>query len=127
MNILVTGGSGFLGSHVADQLSNIGHKVTIYDKKKSNWLRTDQKMIIGNILDSSKLEIGDSVRVHDLKLPEKVSHGSDENYAVVSIVGRVKEEVEESATEESEEETKEEMKEETKEEESSQEETKEEK
>ena len=56
MKVLLTGGSGFLGSHVADQLSNIGHKVTIYDKKKSNWLRTDQKMIIGNILDSSKLE-----------------------------------------------------------------------
>ena len=56
MNILVTGGSGFLGSHVADQLSNMGHKITIYDKKKSNWLRADQKMIIGNILEYSKLE-----------------------------------------------------------------------
>ena len=34
MNILVTGGSGFIGSHVADQLSRRGHKVSIYDKKK---------------------------------------------------------------------------------------------
>ena len=73
-------------------------------------------------VDSSKLEIGDSVRVQDLKLPLKVSHGSDENYAVVSVVGRVKEEVEESVIEETEEETKAE----TKEEESSQGETKEE-
>ena len=56
MKILVTGGSGFLGSHVADQQSMAGHKVTIYDKKKSQWLRKDQKMIIGDLQDVSKLE-----------------------------------------------------------------------
>ena len=32
--ILVTGGSGFIGSHVGDHLSNKGFEVTIYDKKK---------------------------------------------------------------------------------------------
>ena len=37
MKCLVTGGSGFLGSHVADQLTNMGHKVTIFDIKKSKW------------------------------------------------------------------------------------------
>ena len=30
MKITVTGGSGFLGSHVADELSKIGHKVKIF-------------------------------------------------------------------------------------------------
>ena len=35
MKITVTGGSGFLGSHVADVLGHKGHKVTIFDKKKS--------------------------------------------------------------------------------------------
>ena len=39
MKILVTGGSGFLGSHVADELTNNGHKVIIYDLLKSKWLK----------------------------------------------------------------------------------------
>ena len=56
MKILVTGGSGFLGSHVADLLSTEGHAVTIYDKKQSPWLRQDQKMIVGDLLDVSSLE-----------------------------------------------------------------------
>ena len=48
--IVVFGGSGFLGSHVADELSRSGHKVIIFDKKKSKWIRPGQKMCIGDIL-----------------------------------------------------------------------------
>jgi UDP-glucose 4-epimerase len=51
MNILVTGGAGFIGSHVADTLSDAGHKVTIFDVKKSPFLRDDQEMVLGDILD----------------------------------------------------------------------------
>ena len=56
MRITVLGGSGFIGSHVADELSKKGHKVTIFDKKKSKWIRSDQKMFIGNILNPNDLE-----------------------------------------------------------------------
>ena len=49
MNIIVFGGSGFLGSHVADKLSEQGHAVTIFDLKKSEYLRPDQKMVVGDI------------------------------------------------------------------------------
>ena len=34
--VLVVGGSGFLGSHVADELTNKGFKVTIFDQKNQN-------------------------------------------------------------------------------------------
>ena len=55
-NVLVLGGSGFLGSHVCDALTNYGYKVTIYDLKKSRWFNKKQKMIIGSLLDIKKLK-----------------------------------------------------------------------
>lgn len=55
MNTLVIGGSGFLGSHVCDQLSNEGHNVRIFDKQTSPWLKADQEMIVGDLLDDSDL------------------------------------------------------------------------
>ena len=48
-NYLVTGGSGFLGSHIADFLSNKKNNVTLFDKKKSIYKNKQQKMIIGSI------------------------------------------------------------------------------
>lgn len=58
MKISVFGGSGFLGSHICDRLSESGHEVTIIDKVKSSWLRADQKMLIGDILDESLVKKG---------------------------------------------------------------------
>jgi UDP-glucose 4-epimerase len=49
--IIVTGGSGFLGSHIADALSDVGHEVSILDVKKSKYLRSDQSFIEGDITD----------------------------------------------------------------------------
>lgn len=53
--VLVLGGSGFLGSHVADQLSEAGYSVVIFDRVKSPYLRSNQVMIEGNILDTDQL------------------------------------------------------------------------
>ena len=47
--ITVLGGSGFLGSHLCDILSNKGYYVKIFDLKKSKKLKKKQKMYLGNI------------------------------------------------------------------------------
>ncbi|MFA5256467.1 MAG: NAD-dependent epimerase/dehydratase family protein, partial [Candidatus Omnitrophota bacterium] len=54
MKAIVFGGSGFLGSHVADALDDAGHDVFIYDIKPSRYLRPSQTMITGDILDEKK-------------------------------------------------------------------------
>ena len=53
--VLVIGGSGFLGSHVADKLSDSGFKVSIFDISPSKWIRDDQEFIEGSILDKDSL------------------------------------------------------------------------
>jgi len=37
MKVVIFGGSGFLGSYVADALSWEGHEVTIFDQKPSTF------------------------------------------------------------------------------------------
>ena len=56
MKITVIGGSGFLGSYVADDLTEAGHDVIIFDKEQSKWINKKQKMIIGDILDIKSLD-----------------------------------------------------------------------
>jgi len=53
--VVVVGGSGFIGSHVADHLSENGYNVTIYDITESIWLRDDQDIVVGDIQDNDKL------------------------------------------------------------------------
>lgn len=47
--VLVIGGSGFVGSHVADKLCDNNYNVTIYDLKKSEWINKKFKFIEGDI------------------------------------------------------------------------------
>ncbi len=56
MNVLVIGGSGFLGSHIADALSAANHTVTIFDIKPSVWASSSQIVVVGNISDECSLE-----------------------------------------------------------------------
>ena len=56
MKVLVIGGSGFLGSHIADELTFRQNEVTIFDQSKSKWLQGNQRMVLGNISDEELLE-----------------------------------------------------------------------
>lgn len=51
MKATIFGGSGFLGSHVADALTKEGYQVTIFDIIPSKYLQQNQEMVVGSILD----------------------------------------------------------------------------
>jgi UDP-glucose 4-epimerase len=53
--VLVCGGTGFLGSHVTDALTEAGYSVRIYDRLPSAHLRDGQEMIVGDMLDLDAL------------------------------------------------------------------------
>ena len=53
--VVVIGGSGFIGSHVADKLSEKGFEVFIFDLLPSEWIRQDQIFINGSVLDTGSL------------------------------------------------------------------------
>jgi UDP-glucose 4-epimerase len=55
-NVLVLGGSGFLGSHVADALTRSGFHVRIFDMTDSKYRQPSQEMIVGNMLDQETLD-----------------------------------------------------------------------
>ena len=49
--VVVFGGAGFLGSHVADVLTDRGYQVVIFDIEKSPYLKEGQISIVGDIND----------------------------------------------------------------------------
>ncbi len=48
--VVVFGASGFLGSHVADALSAASYRVRLFDRSPSPYLKSNQEMIIGDIM-----------------------------------------------------------------------------
>jgi len=60
MNIIVTGGAGFLGSHLCERLLNDGHDVLCVD----NYF-TGTKQNIAHLLDNPRFEL----MRHDITFP----------------------------------------------------------
>ncbi|HIL26612.1 MAG TPA: NAD(P)-dependent oxidoreductase [Nitrospinaceae bacterium] len=50
--VIVFGGSGFLGSHVVEELVGRGYRVTVFDKKRLPLPNCDHNMVLGDVLDS---------------------------------------------------------------------------
>jgi UDP-glucose 4-epimerase len=76
MNILITGGAGFIGSHLADRLLDRGDDVLVIDnfatgRRDNLQPRTRCQLIEGTIADSSVVD-----RAFDLCKPEVVVHAA---------------------------------------------------
>jgi len=53
MNILVTGGSGFIGTNLVEELLKEGHKVSVFDKRQSQ--KYPDLCIVGDVRNKEKL------------------------------------------------------------------------
>jgi UDP-glucose 4-epimerase len=81
MKILITGGAGFIGSHLAERLLNDGHEITIIDDlstgRYSNIAHLEEKEQVNLIIDTV---------LHE-KLMEELIREADRVYHLASAVG----------------------------------------
>lgn len=91
MGILVTGGTGFIGSHIVDRLVKKGYDVTVLDNlsstkgKEPDYLNPKARFVLGSIQDKALLER--LVQEADVIFHEAASVGiAQSNYEVVDFV-----------------------------------------
>lgn len=85
--VVVFGGSGFLGSHLSDQLSARGYEVIIFANALSTYLRDDQKMVIGDITDQELIRetIKGSSYVYHLAAIADIKEAQDDPVLTVKV------------------------------------------
>jgi len=71
MKILVTGGAGYIGSHVVKMLGELGHQVLVYDNLSTghDWAVLHGELVVGDLADTALL-----VRTVDGFSPDAVMH-----------------------------------------------------
>jgi UDP-glucose 4-epimerase len=95
MNILVTGGAGFIGSHIADRYIKEGHKVIILDNLSTGYSRNINPKAIFYRIDirSNKLEEIfkkhkiDVINHHAAQVDLRLSHSNPQEDAKINIEG----------------------------------------
>jgi UDP-glucose 4-epimerase len=97
LNILVTGGAGFLGSHIADEYIGLGHNVTIIDNMstgteeyinpKAMFYKADiRDKGIGKIIKENKIEV---INHHAAQINLRNSVLDPQNDADINILGSI--------------------------------------
>ncbi len=58
MRILITGGAGYIGSHVLKALGKLGHDITVVDNLSTGFQKavTYGNLIVADLADRSKME-----------------------------------------------------------------------
>ena len=91
--VTVLGGSGYIGSHLSDLLTQKGFYVKIFDIKKSKYLKHNQKMYLGNLLQKKKLNesIKRSKYVFNFAALSNIDIASDQPFktAKINILGTI--------------------------------------
>ena len=81
MKILITGGAGFVGSHLADKMIDEGHEITVIDD-----LSTGRYSNIGHLEENGKFRLIIDTVLND-KLMEELIRETDRVYHMASAVG----------------------------------------
>jgi len=81
MKILITGGAGFIGSHLAERLVSSGHQVTVLDDLSTGRRENLQTLAGSNSLTFVEGSILDNDLVHDL------TDGVDAIFHMAAAVG----------------------------------------